>query len=108
MNYNAMIVNEFYSRILIHSKEYENPVRFRYDALYTFFDGQERTISKFILGRLIDCHEYNGPYETPNHYPFDNVWDTLVVRLGCQKVASNLKSLPLRFFASFCCFDCAV
>ena len=96
-----MLVNEFYSGILIHANESKNLVRFCYDTLYTFFDDQECKISESILGKLIGCHKYNGPYEAPNHYPFNNVWDTLAVCLGCQKVASNLKFLPLTFLHHF-------
>ena len=35
------------------------------------------------------------------HYQTNNVWDTLTRELGCKKVASNLKSLSLRFLHHF-------
>ena len=72
-DYSYLLVNEFYSKILIHVNEYENPVKFKYDALYTFFDGQERVISQENLGKLIGCEDYIDPYEVPDHYPFENV-----------------------------------
>ena len=40
-DFSFLLVNEFYSRILIHAIEYKNTVRFKYDTLYTFFDIQE-------------------------------------------------------------------
>ena len=36
-----LLVNEFYSGLIRHADEYENPTRFRSDNLYTFIDGQE-------------------------------------------------------------------
>ena len=39
--YNLLLVTEFYSRLLIHANEYENPVRFDFEVLYTYIDGQE-------------------------------------------------------------------
>ena len=36
--YSPLLVNEFYSGLLIHAKEYKNPVRFDFDVLYTFID----------------------------------------------------------------------
>ena len=38
-DFSFLLVNEFYSGILMHADEYENPIRFRYDSLYTLFDG---------------------------------------------------------------------
>ena len=35
------------------------------------------------------------------HYQTDNVWDTLARELGCKKVASNMKSLLLKFLHHF-------
>ena len=53
--YSPMLVNEFYSGLLIHAEEYENPARFDYDVLYTFIDGQEQNITQFDLGKLLGC-----------------------------------------------------
>ena len=36
-----LLVNEFYSGLLMHADEYENPVHFRSENLYTFIDGQK-------------------------------------------------------------------
>ena len=36
-DFSFLLVNEFYSGILIHADEYENPVKFKYDSLYTLF-----------------------------------------------------------------------
>ena len=38
-NFNPLLVNEFYSGLIRHVNEYENPARFRFDNLYTFIDG---------------------------------------------------------------------
>ena len=100
-DYSFLLLNEFYSRLLIHANEYENPVRFRNDSLYMFFDGEEHVISQEDLGKLIDCEDYDGPYEASYHYPSDNVWDTFATHAGSKKVASNLKSLPLIFLHHF-------
>ena len=72
-DFSFLLVNEFYSGILIYVDEYENLVRFTYDSLYTFIDGQERVISQRDLGKLIGCEDYFGLYATPNQYPSDNV-----------------------------------
>ena len=96
-----MLVNKFYSGILVHAKEYESPIRFRYDVLYTYFDGQERVIIESDLAKLLECDHYGYLYEAPNHNPSDNVWDTLAKEVGCKKIASNLKSLPLQFLHHF-------
>ena len=37
--YSPLLVNEFYSGLLINANEYENPVRFDSDVLCTFIDG---------------------------------------------------------------------
>ena len=37
----------------------------------------------------------------PNPYPVESIWVTLAHELGCKKMASNLKSLPLRFLHHF-------
>ena len=71
--YSSVLVNEFYSGILIHAKEYENLVRFRYDVLYTYFDGQKRIITESDFGKLLGCEHYGDLYEAPNHYPSNNV-----------------------------------
>ena len=99
--YSFVLVNEFYSRILVHDKEYENPVWFRYDVLYTYFYGQERVIIEFNLGKLLGCEHYRNLYEALNHYPSDNVWDTLIREPAYKNIAPNLKSLPLWFLHHF-------
>ena len=53
------------------------------------------------MGKLIGCENYGDVFEAPRHYQTDNVWDTMARELGCKKVASNLKSLPLRFLHHF-------
>ena len=103
--YSPMFVNEFYSGLLIHSDEYENPSRFNYDVLYTFIDGHEKVITKSNLGKLLGCEFYGELFEAPRHYQIDNVWDTLAREPGCKKVASNLKSLPLGFLHHFIAFS---
>ena len=94
--YCPMFVNEFYSRLLIRSDEYENLPRFNHDVLYTFIDGHERAITKSDLGKLL-----GKLFEASRHYQIDNVWDTLACEPGYKEVASNLKSLPLRFLHHF-------
>ena len=37
--YNPLLVNEFYSGLLIHASEYDNAIRFDSEVLYTFIDG---------------------------------------------------------------------
>ena len=37
----------------------------------------------------------------PNPYPVESIWDTLAREPGCKKMASNLKSLLLRFLHHF-------
>ena len=96
-----LLVNEFYSGLIRHADEYENPARFRSDNLYTFFDGQEWIIIESDLRKLIGCEFYDGPSELPSLYPIESVWDTLAREPGCKKTASNLKSLPLRFLHHF-------
>ena len=95
--YSLLLVNEFYFGLLIHAEEYENPIHFRHDVLYTYFDRQERVITESDLGKLLGCEHYGNIYETPIPNPIDNVWDTLARKLDCKKVASNLKSLLLWF-----------
>ena len=94
-HYSPMLVNEFYSGLLLRSNECENPPRFNPEVLYTFIDGHERIITEFDLGKLIGCEYYGDVFEAPRHYQTDNVWDTMAREPGCKKVASNLKSLPL-------------
>ena len=96
-----MLVNKFYSGLLLHSDEYENPPRFDHEVLYTFIDEHERVITKSDLGKLLGCEFYGDLFKASRHYQIDNVWDTLVCESGCKKVASNLKSLPLRFLHHF-------
>ena len=96
-----LLVNEFYSGLIRHADEYENPARFRSDNLYTFIDGQERIITESDLGKLIGCEFYDGLSELPSPYPVESVWDILAREPGCKKTTSNLKSLPLRFLHHF-------
>ena len=96
-----LLVNEFYSGLLMHADEYENPVYFKSDNLYTFINGQERIITESDLGKLLGCEFYDGLSKVPNPYPVENIWDTLARKPGCKKIASNLKSLPLRFLHHF-------
>ena len=44
-HYSPMLVNEFYSGLLLRSTEYENPSRFNSEVLYTFIDEHERIIT---------------------------------------------------------------
>ena len=44
-HYSLLLVNEFYSGLIMHADEYENPVRFNSNNLHTFIDGQERIIT---------------------------------------------------------------
>ena len=39
--FSSLLVNEFYSGLIRHADEYENPMRFNSANLYTFIDGQE-------------------------------------------------------------------
>ena len=66
--YSPLLVNEFYSGLLIHASEYDNSVRFDSEVLYTFIDGQERIIIESDLGKLIGCEFYGELYELPIHY----------------------------------------
>ena len=99
--YSPLLINEFYSGLVIHASEYENLVRFDFDVLYTFIDGQKRVITESDLGKLLGCEFYGELFEAPRHYQTDNVWDTLAREPGCKKVASNLKFLPLRSLHHF-------
>ena len=56
--YSSLLVNEFYFGLMIHASEYENLVRFDFDVLYTFIDGQEWVIIEFDLGKLLGCEYY--------------------------------------------------
>ena len=85
----------------MHADEYENPVHFRSENLYTFIDGQEWVIKESNLGKLLGCEFYDGPSEMPNPYPIESIQDTLAHEPGCKKMASNLKSLPLQFLHHF-------
>ena len=96
-----MFVNEFYSGLLLRSNEYEDPLRLNLEVLFTFIDGYERIITKSDLGKLIGCEYYRDVFEALRHYQTDNVWDTMAREPGCKKMASNLKSLPLRFLHHF-------
>ena len=66
--YSPLLVNKFYSGLVIHASEYENPARFDSDVLYTFIDGQERVIMEFDLGKLLGCEFYGQLFELPMHY----------------------------------------
>ena len=57
----SLLVNEFYSGLIRHADEYENPARFRSNNLYTFIDGQEQIITESDLGKLIGCEFYDRP-----------------------------------------------
>ena len=96
-----MLVNEFYSGLFMHANEYENLVHFKFENLYTFIDGQEWVITELDLGKLLGCEFFDGPLEVPSPYPVESIWDTLAREPGCKKIASNLKSLPLRFLHHF-------
>ena len=84
-----------------HANEYENPVRFYSNNLYTFIDGQERVITESDLRKLIGCEFYDGPSKLLSPYPIESVWDTSACEPGCKKTVVNLKSLPLRFLHHF-------
>ena len=71
--YSFVLVNEFHFWILVYAKEYENPIQFHFDVLYTYFDGQELVITESDLGKLLGCKHYEDLYKAPNHYPSDNV-----------------------------------
>ena len=103
--YSPMFVNEFYFGLLLRFDEYENLHRFIHEALYIFIVGHERIITKSDLGKLIGCEFYGDVFERPRHYQIDNVYDTMACVPGCKKVASNLKSLPLRFLHHFIAFS---
>ena len=72
-NFCTMLVNEFYSNIVRSSSEYDNLARFRDDILHTFFDEQKSIIIESTFGDLLNCKHYDGLYETPSLYPFENV-----------------------------------
>ena len=74
---------------------------FKSENLYTFIDGEEQIIKESDLEKLLGCEFYDGPSEMPNPYPVESIWDTLAREPGCRKIASNLKSLPLRFLHHF-------
>ena len=82
-----LLVNEFYFGLLMHADEYENPVHFRSENLYTFIDGQERVIKESDLGKLLGCEFYDELSEMPNPYPIESIWDTLARDPGCKKMA---------------------
>ena len=65
------------------------------------FRSQERVIKESDLGKVLGCEFYDGPSEVPSSYPVDSIWNTLAREPGCKKIASNLKSLPLRFLHHF-------
>ena len=99
--YSPILVNEFYSRLLLRSNEYENPPQFNTEVLYTFINGHEKIITKSDLGKLVGYEFYEDVFEAPRYYQTDNVWDTLAREPSCKKMAFNLKSLPLRFLHHF-------
>ena len=57
----------------MHVDEYENPVRFKSNNLYTFIAGQERIITESALGKLIGCEYYGEPSELPSPYLVESV-----------------------------------
>ena len=67
-HYSPLLVNEFYSGLIMHADEYENPIRFKSNNLYTFIDGLERVITESDLGKLIGCEFYDGPSKLPSPY----------------------------------------
>ena len=71
--YSPMLVNEFYSRLLLRSNEYENPLKFNLEVLYTFINRHEKIITESDLGKLIGCEFYGDVFEAPRHYQTDNV-----------------------------------
>ena len=73
MNYSALLVNEFYLGIVLYAKEYENPMIFDENVIYTFFDGKECVLEEEDLGKLLGCEHYTSPHKAPDHYPADNV-----------------------------------
>ena len=81
-----MLVNEFYSGLLLHSNEYKYLPRFNHEVLYPFIDGHERVIIESDLGKLLGCEFYGDLFESPRHYQIDNVWDALACEPGCKKV----------------------
>ena len=68
-----MLVNEFYSGLLLRSNEYENPPSFNPEVLYTFINGHEKIIIESDLGKLIGCEFYGDVFEASRHYQTDNV-----------------------------------
>ena len=38
------------------------------------------------LGKLLGCKHYGDFYEAHNHYPSNNVWNTLARKPGCKKM----------------------
>ena len=57
----------------MHANEYENPVRFNSNNLYTFIYRQERIITELDLGKLIGYEYYDEPSELPSPYPVESV-----------------------------------
>ena len=72
-HYSPVLVNEFYSGLLLRSNEYEDPPRFNPEVLYTFIDGHERIITESDLGKLIGCEYYGDVFKAPRHYQTGNV-----------------------------------
>ena len=91
MNYSPLFVNEFYFGILVHVDKYENSIRFKEDVLYTLFDGKEYVLSEANLRKPLRCEHYAGPHETHDHYPADNVWET--VKIGSHQKDSILSQV---------------
>ena len=71
--YSPILVNEFYSGLLLRSNEYENPSSFNLKVLYTFINGLEKIITESDLGQLIGCEFYGDVFEASRHYQTDNV-----------------------------------
>ena len=68
-----LLVNKFYSRLIMHADEYENPVHFKSENLYTFINGQEQVITESDLEKLLGCEFYDGPSEIPSPYPVESI-----------------------------------
>ena len=67
-NYSPLLMNDFYSGFLVHVDKYENPVKFKHNVLYTFFDGKKHILSETDLGKLVRCENYTSPPEDLDYY----------------------------------------
>ena len=82
--YSLMLVNKFYSGLLLRFDKYENLPRFNLEVLYSFIDGHERMITEFDLGKLISCEFYKDVFEALDIIKlimFGTLWlEILIVR----------------------------